>query len=123
MCYVVSAAYLHALSWESLTLCKPGCCLLTVFCHFPGLELLKNWCVKGYHTGAGMDLAQMVRITVGKVGRDGCLLFTCTELGRDPACSASSGSCLTCLPSSLFAKASRSLGKTRAALFPTNMKP
>ncbi|NXS28646.1 TTLL4 polyglutamylase, partial [Pomatostomus ruficeps] len=24
-----------------------------------GLELLKNWCVKGYHTGAGMDLAQM----------------------------------------------------------------
>lgn len=73
MCYVVSAAYLHALSWESLTLCKPGCCLLTVFCHFPGLELLKNWCVKGYHTGAGMDLAQMVRITVGKVGRDGCL--------------------------------------------------
>ncbi|KAF1494399.1 Tubulin polyglutamylase TTLL4, partial [Megadyptes antipodes antipodes] len=23
-----------------------------------GLELLKNWCVKGYHTGAGMDLAQ-----------------------------------------------------------------
>ncbi|KAM9380245.1 tubulin monoglutamylase TTLL4 [Phaethornis superciliosus] len=24
-----------------------------------GLELLKNWCVKGYHTGAGTDLAQM----------------------------------------------------------------
>ncbi|NXT09380.1 TTLL4 polyglutamylase, partial [Prunella fulvescens] len=24
-----------------------------------GLELLKKWCVKGYHTGAGMDLAQM----------------------------------------------------------------
>nr|XP_025950807.1 tubulin polyglutamylase TTLL4 isoform X2 [Dromaius novaehollandiae] len=24
-----------------------------------GLELLRNWCVKGYHTGAGMDLAQM----------------------------------------------------------------
>ncbi|NXL30201.1 TTLL4 polyglutamylase, partial [Glaucidium brasilianum] len=24
-----------------------------------GLELLKNWCVKGYHTGAGVDLAQM----------------------------------------------------------------
>ncbi|XP_074949285.1 tubulin monoglutamylase TTLL4 [Phalacrocorax aristotelis] len=24
-----------------------------------GLELLKNWCVKGYHTGAGMDSAQM----------------------------------------------------------------
>ncbi|NXL42918.1 TTLL4 polyglutamylase, partial [Podilymbus podiceps] len=23
-----------------------------------GLELLKNWCVKGYHTGAGTDLAQ-----------------------------------------------------------------
>ncbi|NXN58811.1 TTLL4 polyglutamylase, partial [Rynchops niger] len=23
-----------------------------------GLELLKNWCVKGYHTGAGADLAQ-----------------------------------------------------------------
>ncbi|XP_074684988.1 tubulin monoglutamylase TTLL4 [Strix aluco] len=23
-----------------------------------GLELLKNWCVKGYHTGAGVDLAQ-----------------------------------------------------------------
>ncbi|NXW59095.1 TTLL4 polyglutamylase, partial [Eurystomus gularis] len=23
-----------------------------------GLELLKNWCVKGYHTGTGMDLAQ-----------------------------------------------------------------
>lgn len=24
-----------------------------------GLELLKNWCGKGYHTGAGTDLAQM----------------------------------------------------------------
>ncbi|NWV10083.1 TTLL4 polyglutamylase, partial [Ptilonorhynchus violaceus] len=24
-----------------------------------GLELLKKWCVKGYHTGAGTDLAQM----------------------------------------------------------------
>ncbi|NXC42458.1 TTLL4 polyglutamylase, partial [Penelope pileata] len=24
-----------------------------------GLDLLKNWCVKGYHTGAGTDLAQM----------------------------------------------------------------
>lgn len=24
-----------------------------------GLELLKNWCVKGYHTGAGMNMAQM----------------------------------------------------------------
>ncbi|NXX21190.1 TTLL4 polyglutamylase, partial [Podargus strigoides] len=24
-----------------------------------GLELLKNWCVKGYHTGAGTDLSQM----------------------------------------------------------------
>ncbi|NXQ35467.1 TTLL4 polyglutamylase, partial [Alaudala cheleensis] len=24
-----------------------------------GLELLKNWCVKGYHAGAGTDLAQM----------------------------------------------------------------
>ncbi|NXS15037.1 TTLL4 polyglutamylase, partial [Neodrepanis coruscans] len=24
-----------------------------------GLELLKNWCVKGYHTGTGTDLAQM----------------------------------------------------------------
>ncbi|NWZ67942.1 TTLL4 polyglutamylase, partial [Acrocephalus arundinaceus] len=24
-----------------------------------GLELLKNWCIKGYHTGAGTDLAQM----------------------------------------------------------------
>ncbi|NXO04899.1 TTLL4 polyglutamylase, partial [Rhinopomastus cyanomelas] len=24
-----------------------------------GLELLKKWCVKGYHAGAGMDLAQM----------------------------------------------------------------
>ncbi|NXL88453.1 TTLL4 polyglutamylase, partial [Alectura lathami] len=24
-----------------------------------GLELLRNWCVKGYHTGAGTDLAQM----------------------------------------------------------------
>ncbi|NXV74402.1 TTLL4 polyglutamylase, partial [Atlantisia rogersi] len=24
-----------------------------------GLELLKNWCVKGYHTGAGTDSAQM----------------------------------------------------------------
>ncbi|NXG43720.1 TTLL4 polyglutamylase, partial [Psilopogon haemacephalus] len=23
-----------------------------------GLELLKNWCIKGYHTGAGVDLAQ-----------------------------------------------------------------
>ncbi|XP_035187123.1 tubulin polyglutamylase TTLL4 [Oxyura jamaicensis] len=23
-----------------------------------GLELLKNWCIKGYHTGAGTDLAQ-----------------------------------------------------------------
>ncbi|XP_062435066.1 tubulin monoglutamylase TTLL4 isoform X3 [Rhea pennata] len=24
-----------------------------------GLELLRNWCVKGYHTGAGTDLARM----------------------------------------------------------------
>nr|XP_009687997.1 PREDICTED: tubulin polyglutamylase TTLL4 isoform X1 [Struthio camelus australis] len=24
-----------------------------------GLELLRNWCVKGYHTGGGTDLAQM----------------------------------------------------------------
>ncbi|NXS62086.1 TTLL4 polyglutamylase, partial [Brachypteracias leptosomus] len=24
-----------------------------------GLELLKNWCVEGYHTGTGVDLAQM----------------------------------------------------------------
>ncbi|XP_069717413.1 tubulin monoglutamylase TTLL4 isoform X2 [Phaenicophaeus curvirostris] len=24
-----------------------------------GLELLKNWCAKGYHTGAGLNLAQM----------------------------------------------------------------
>lgn len=71
---VVSAAYLHALSWEGLTLCKPGCSFsLTVFCDFPGLELLKEWCVKGYHTGAGTDLAQMVRIAVGEVGRNGCL--------------------------------------------------
>lgn len=40
--------------------------LTCLFCDFPGLELLKNWCVKGYHTGAGMDLAQMVRMAVGK---------------------------------------------------------
>lgn len=44
-----------------------------LFCHFPGLELLKNCCVKGYHTGAGTDLAQTVRMAVGKLGEGGCL--------------------------------------------------
>ncbi|OXB69196.1 hypothetical protein ASZ78_011316 [Callipepla squamata] len=34
-----------------------------------GLELLKKWCVKGYHTGAGMDLAQMVSIATDKLGK------------------------------------------------------
>uniref|UniRef100_A0A8C4KNB3 Tubulin tyrosine ligase like 4 n=1 Tax=Dromaius novaehollandiae TaxID=8790 RepID=A0A8C4KNB3_DRONO len=38
-----------------------------------GLELLRNWCVKGYHTGAGMDLAQMVSLAVGELER-GCSL-------------------------------------------------
>ncbi|XP_014810248.1 PREDICTED: tubulin polyglutamylase TTLL4 isoform X2 [Calidris pugnax] len=34
-----------------------------------GLELLKNWCVKGYHTGAGTDLAQAVRMAVVVVAK------------------------------------------------------
>ncbi|XP_075009105.1 tubulin monoglutamylase TTLL4 isoform X3 [Calonectris borealis] len=35
-----------------------------------GLELLKNWCVKGYHTGAGTDLAQTVRMAAVVVAKD-----------------------------------------------------
>ncbi|XP_075009108.1 tubulin monoglutamylase TTLL4 isoform X5 [Calonectris borealis] len=31
-----------------------------------GLELLKNWCVKGYHTGAGTDLAQTASTSLEK---------------------------------------------------------
>lgn len=62
-------AYLCPSSREGLTLCE----FSLLFCHSPGLELLKNWCVKGYHTGAGTDLAQMVRMAVDELGRGGGL--------------------------------------------------
>ncbi|NXU36960.1 TTLL4 polyglutamylase, partial [Drymodes brunneopygia] len=46
-----------------------------------GLELLKNWCVKGYHTGAGTDLAQMWSFFLQKssIQSNG---FSKLELGR-----------------------------------------
>ncbi|KAI1237261.1 hypothetical protein IHE44_0014522 [Lamprotornis superbus] len=70
-----------------------------------GLELLKNWCVKGYHTGAGTDLAQMVRITVGKWSLPKSFFlqkssiqsngFSKLELGRLGTCLPSAGEDLT----------------------------
>ncbi|NWR50733.1 TTLL4 polyglutamylase, partial [Regulus satrapa] len=59
-----------------------------------GLELLKNWCVKGYHTGAGTDLAQMwslpksLFLQKSSIQSNG---FSKLELGRLGTCLPSAG--------------------------------
>ncbi|NXL79277.1 TTLL4 polyglutamylase, partial [Leptocoma aspasia] len=58
-----------------------------------GLELLKNWCVKGYHTGAGTDLAQMCSLPKfflqkSSIQSNG---FSKLELGRLGTCLPSAG--------------------------------
>ncbi|NXU18053.1 TTLL4 polyglutamylase, partial [Pardalotus punctatus] len=58
-----------------------------------GLELLKNWCVKGYHTGAGTDLAQMWSLPKSFFLQKNC--FSKLELGRLGACLPSAGEDLT----------------------------
>ncbi|NXM86478.1 TTLL4 polyglutamylase, partial [Oenanthe oenanthe] len=69
-----------------------------------GLELLKNWCVKGYHTGAGTDLAQMwslpksLFLQKSSIQSNG---FSKLELDRLGTCLPSAGEDLTrCLESS-----------------------
>ncbi|XP_071291251.1 tubulin monoglutamylase TTLL4 isoform X2 [Agelaius tricolor] len=63
-----------------------------------GLELLKNWCVKGYHTGARTDLAQMwslpksLFLQKSGIQSNG---FSKLELGRLGACLPSAGEDLT----------------------------
>ncbi|NXC81084.1 TTLL4 polyglutamylase, partial [Cercotrichas coryphoeus] len=63
-----------------------------------GLELLKNWCVKGYHTGAGMDLAQMwslpksLFLQKSSIQSNG---FSKLELGGLGTCLPSAGEDLT----------------------------
>uniref|UniRef100_A0A803VAJ0 Tubulin tyrosine ligase like 4 n=1 Tax=Ficedula albicollis TaxID=59894 RepID=A0A803VAJ0_FICAL len=63
-----------------------------------GLELLKNWCVKGYHTGAGTDLAQMwslpksLFLQKSSIQSNG---FSKLELGRLGTCLPSAGEDLT----------------------------
>ncbi|NWV69478.1 TTLL4 polyglutamylase, partial [Malurus elegans] len=50
-----------------------------------GLELLKNWCVKGYHTGARIDLAQMWSLPKSFLLQKGIIKsngFSKLELGR-----------------------------------------
>ncbi|NXS03383.1 TTLL4 polyglutamylase, partial [Oxylabes madagascariensis] len=50
-----------------------------------GLELLKNWCVKGYHTGAGTNLAQMWSLPKSFFLQKGSIQsndFSKLELGR-----------------------------------------
>ncbi|NXQ08586.1 TTLL4 polyglutamylase, partial [Vidua macroura] len=70
-----------------------------------GLELLKNWCVKGYHTGAGTDLAQMWSLPKSFFLQKSSIQsngFSKLELGRLGTCLPSAGEDLTrCLePSS-----------------------
>ncbi|XP_056352006.1 tubulin monoglutamylase TTLL4 [Oenanthe melanoleuca] len=63
-----------------------------------GLELLKNWCVKGYHTGAGTDLAQMwslpksLFLQKSSIQSNG---FSKLELDRLGTCLPSAGEDLT----------------------------
>ncbi|NWS27093.1 TTLL4 polyglutamylase, partial [Polioptila caerulea] len=70
-----------------------------------GLELLKNWCVQGYHTGAGTDLAQMWSLPKSFFLQKSSIQsngFSKLELGRLGTCLPSAGEDLTrCLePSS-----------------------
>ncbi|NXQ60104.1 TTLL4 polyglutamylase, partial [Anthoscopus minutus] len=63
-----------------------------------GLELLKNWCVKGYHTGAGADLAQMWSLPKSfflQKSRIESNSFSKLELGRLGTCLSSAGEDLT----------------------------
>ncbi|NWY76472.1 TTLL4 polyglutamylase, partial [Erithacus rubecula] len=62
-----------------------------------GLELLKNWCVKGYHTGAGMDLAQMWSLPKSFLQKSSIQSngFSKLELGRLGTCLPSAGEDLT----------------------------
>ncbi|KAF2987717.1 hypothetical protein EK904_001155, partial [Melospiza melodia maxima] len=63
-----------------------------------GLELLKNWCVKGYHTGARTDLAQMwslpksLFLQKSGIPSNG---FGKLELGKLGSCLPSAGEDLT----------------------------
>ncbi|NXG22453.1 TTLL4 polyglutamylase, partial [Grallaria varia] len=63
-----------------------------------GLELLKNWCVKGYHTGAGTDLAQMWSLPKSFFLQKSSIQsngFSKLELGRLGTCPPSAGEDLT----------------------------
>ncbi|NXQ21904.1 TTLL4 polyglutamylase, partial [Peucedramus taeniatus] len=63
-----------------------------------GLELLKNWCVKGYHTGAGTDLAQMWSLPKSFFLQKSSIQsngFSKLELGRLGTCLPSAGEDLT----------------------------
>ncbi|XP_026708775.1 tubulin polyglutamylase TTLL4 isoform X3 [Athene cunicularia] len=64
-----------------------------------GLELLKNWCVKGYHTGAGVDLAQTWSLPKSFFLQKSSIQsngFSKLELGR--LGTGSPSSCSTLLP-------------------------
>ncbi|NXP21120.1 TTLL4 polyglutamylase, partial [Scytalopus superciliaris] len=63
-----------------------------------GLELLKKWCVKGYHTGAGTDLAQMWSLPKSFFLQKSSIQsngFSKLELGRLGTCLPSAGEDLT----------------------------
>ncbi|NXO63606.1 TTLL4 polyglutamylase, partial [Phainopepla nitens] len=63
-----------------------------------GLELLKNWCVKGYHTGAGTDVAQMWSLPKSFFLQKSSIQsngFSKLELGRLGTCLPSAGEDLT----------------------------
>ncbi|NWV79142.1 TTLL4 polyglutamylase, partial [Dasyornis broadbenti] len=63
-----------------------------------GLELLKNWCVKGYHTGAGTALAQMWSLPKSFFLQKSSIQsngFSKLELGRLGTCLPSAGEDLT----------------------------
>ncbi|XP_058696263.1 tubulin monoglutamylase TTLL4 [Poecile atricapillus] len=63
-----------------------------------GLELLKNWCVKGYHTGAGTDLAQMWSLPKSFFLQKSSIQsnsFSKLELGSLGTCFPSAGENLT----------------------------
>ncbi|XP_041329441.1 tubulin polyglutamylase TTLL4 [Pyrgilauda ruficollis] len=63
-----------------------------------GLELLKNWCVKGYHTGARTDLAQMWSLPKSFFLQKSSIQsngFSKLELGRLGTCLPSAGEDLT----------------------------
>ncbi|NXK96403.1 TTLL4 polyglutamylase, partial [Formicarius rufipectus] len=63
-----------------------------------GLELLKNWCVKGYHTGTGTDLAQMWSLPKSFFLQKSSIQsngLSKLELGRLGTCLPSAGEDLT----------------------------